>query len=211
MFLLPDYSKTWQFREKGIWGFDIQINKEENGIEIVGYNAPPTELAIGVFHPYEYHRTVIGRIIRNKKNQVKVVLEPSSECFEGKYDFISVHQGLLDKIYGSMNIRDDYQKEEVTKAIFDCFSKSSGKEIVIEQERRSQKANSEDAGSQEADSEGTKCKYFLPKFIIHSGRSKPNIKDMPQHLPFLQFSAIDHAVRDCKSTLINLLYSAHYE
>ncbi len=52
---------------------------------------------------------------------------------------------------------------------------------------------------------------FLPQMIIHSGRSKPNSTDMPQELPFVQFAAIDHAVRDCKYTLSELLYSAHYE
>ena len=198
-FIRRDYSKTWQFREKKIWAFDIQINND-GGIEIIGYNAPPTDGAIGLYNPYKYFETTIG-YIKDDNNHFFVDLEPSNDIFLKRFDFISIHQGLLDKVYGQLDIHDDYQKEEVTKAIFDCFSKSSGKAILIDQEGSIQKTEMEVA----------KCKYFLPKFIIHSGRSKPNHKDMPQHLPFLQFSAIDHAVRDCKSTLTELFYSAHYE
>ena len=137
----------------------------------------------------------------NENNCIEVDIKLSNNIFLKKFDIISIHQGLLDKGYGQFDIHDDYQKEEVTKAIFDCFSKSSGKAIVIDQK----------GNLLENEAKIAKCKYFLPKFIIHSGRSKPNHKDMPQQLPFLQFSAIDHAVRDCKSTLTELFYSAHYE
>lgn len=101
------------------------------------------------------------------------------------FDYISIHQGILDKIYGAFGIKEnDAAKLEVTKAIHSCFSKHD---------------TPDDA------------KDFLPRFIIHSGRSKPNEKDMPQHQPFVQFAAIDHAVKDCKYTLVELLATAHYE
>lgn len=35
--------------------------------------------------------------------------------------------------------------------------------------------------------------------------------DMPQRLPFIQYAAIEHAVLDCKYSLIQLLDSARYE
>ena len=54
-------------------------------------------------------------------------------------------------------------------------------------------------------------KELLPNFIIHSGRSKPSKNDMPQSQPFVQFAAIDSAVKDCKYTLVELLATAHYE
>ena len=91
----------------------------------------------------------------------------------------------MDKIYGAFGIKEnDAAKLEVTKAIHSCFSKHD---------------TPDDA------------KDFLPRFIIHSGRSKPNEHDMPQHQPFVQFAAIDHAVKDCKYTLVELLATAHYE
>ena len=52
---------------------------------------------------------------------------------------------------------------------------------------------------------------FLPNFIIHSGRAKPSKLDMPQEQPFVQFAAIDYAVKDCKCTLVELLISAYHE
>ena len=34
---------------------------------------------------------------------------------------------------------------------------------------------------------------------------------MPQEQPFVQFAAIDYAVKDCKCTLVELLISAYHE
>ena len=34
---------------------------------------------------------------------------------------------------------------------------------------------------------------------------------MPQEQPFVQFAAIDNAVKDCKCTLVELLISAYNE
>ena len=52
---------------------------------------------------------------------------------------------------------------------------------------------------------------FVPCMMIHSGRSKPGVNDMPQKLPFLQYAAIEHAVLDCKYSLVELLDYARYE
>ena len=195
--LFPDYSKAWAFREKGIWTFNINIlrnNDDYDDVEIVGYKAVPTRTEIGHYMD-DLGETVIAHI---KMKEGKPVVEPVQDFldqdgrFKYRFDFISIHQGLLDKIYGALKNKKDpnvvLDKGLVTKALFDKFC-----------------IKAEDY-----------YKYtfkdgFLPYFIIHSGRSKPNAGDMPQHLPFLQFSAIDHAVRDCKLTLTELLYSAHYE
>lgn len=195
-FLFPDYSKAWSFREKGIWAFNIHILRNDNNyddVEIVGYNAVPTRTEIG-YYRNDFCETVIAHI---KRINGKIIVEPTENALaeNGKckyrFDFISIHQGLLDKIYGALknknNQNDILDKELVTKALFDTFY------IKVDCDNYNYKNG------------------FLPNFIIHSGRSKPNAGDMPQHLPFLQFSAIDHAVRDCKHTLTELLYSAHYE
>lgn len=47
--------------------------------------------------------------------------------------------------------------------------------------------------------------------VIHSGRSRPSLKDMPQKAPFIQFAAIDTAILDSKSTFVELLNFAYYE
>lgn len=195
--LLKDYSKTWQYREKGIWAFNIVI-KDNDKLDIIGYNAPPTR-PIGKYSK-EYKEVIIAHISKTKTDDVIVEWAGNNgstekEVFKNKFEFISIHQGLLDKIYEAFSIEDENGKELVTKAIFEAFSSKSNDLITFSNNRTNT----------------GKSKYFLPQFIIHSGRSKPNKKDMPQHLPFLQFSSIEHAIRDCKHTLTELLYSAHYE
>ena len=103
-----------------------------------------------------------------------------------KYDFIVIHQGLLDKIYQKFT---NYEKQKVTEILFAKFSKN---EIFKYKDKNTEKC-------------------FLPGFLIHSGRSKPSDKDMPQRQPFIQFSALENAVSDCKYSLVELLTHAHYE
>ena len=208
-FLAPDYTKVWQYREKGIWIFDIHVSdfshedKNQKHIEIIGYNAPPTRSRIGRYSE-DFKETTIANI-KWVEDEVKVVRSLDDDNlnenfeFKNKFDFISIHQGLLDKIYGALGIeKQEFEKKNmVTQALFDAFSH---KKTIIE--------NGCEYVNEAKDSNGDES--FLPQFIIHSGRSKPNKEDMPQHLPFVQFSAIDHAVRDCKHTLTELLYSAHY-
>ena len=46
------------------------------------------------------------------------------------------------------------------------------------------------------------------RIVIHSGRSRPPESDLPKDFTFLQYSAISHAIKDCKHSLTELLYSA---
>lgn len=104
------------------------------------------------------------------------------------FDYISIHQGLLDKLYEVFPIKDDVRKRNaVTTKISSIFGKLHNV-------------------SWESGYPG-----FTPGLVIHSGRSKPAKEDMPQCLPFLQYSAIEHAVLDCKLSLVNLLEDARYE
>ena len=52
---------------------------------------------------------------------------------------------------------------------------------------------------------------FLPGMMIHSGRSRPGEDDMPQRVPFIQYAALEHAVMDCKYSVVELLDHARYE
>ena len=115
----------------------------------------------------------------------KLVIE-SASCgvyMERLFDFITIHQGLLDKLYEKFKIKDDIAgKKEITKTLFDTYS------------RKEELSNG-----------------FIPGLIIHSGRSKPNKLEMPQMLPFIQYAALEHAVMDCKYSLVELLDFARYE
>lgn len=173
-----DYSLAWKYREKGIWAYNIE--QIDNTIQIIGYGAPVVD-PIGDYEQ-DYHTEVIATI-RKDNDHVRIVTGDNIG-WNNRFDFITIHQGILDKIYKVLSIN-KLQKKEVTKLLFEYFSKLSGVEVDKE--------------------------MFLPQFIIHSGRSKPNSNDMPQQQPFLQFSALDNAVRDCKYILTELLYSAHYE
>ena len=176
--------------ERRIWAFDIRVEEKgkDKSVDIVGYNVSIENRV----NTYIDHKTdaevVIGNIEPTNNGGYTVKLKDANSLKSGNsdvFDYISIHQGILDKIYGAFGIKEnDAAKLEVTKAIHSCFSKHD---------------TPDDA------------KDFLPRFIIHSGRSKPNEKDMPQHQPFVQFAAIDHAVKDCKYTLVELLATAHYE
>ena len=115
-----------------------------------------------------------------------IVLEPVSEyssLLESHYDYISIHQGILDKIYENLDIKNkDEEKCQLTKCIH-----------------------------QRLMADKTTIGDYLPCFVIHSGRAKPTKEDMPQKQPFIQYAAIENAVKDCKPMLVELLDFAKYE
>ncbi len=116
----------------------------------------------------------------------KLVLMPIDKyksLIRNRFDYISIHQGILDKIYENLDIkRNDSAKCELTACIHQCLMKDT-----------------------------TTIDDYLPRFIIHSGRAKPTVEDMPQKQPFVQYAAIENAVRDCKPMLVELLDYAKYE
>lgn len=190
--------------ERRIWAFDIQADKHSaNTIKILGYAAmiganpnwadenikkPPIKVATLTADNGKYE-------VRLSKDGENIFPDGNSQIF----DYITIHQGILDKIYNVFGIKEnDKEKHKVTNALHSFFSKPP-------------KSNEAKTGSKDTETRPKETNTFLPNFIIHSGRSKPNEKDMPQHQPFVQFAAIDHAVKDCKYTLVELLATAHYE
>lgn len=116
-----------------------------------------------------------------------------SQYLANAFDYISIHQGLLDKLYEAFDIKDDtLAKVELTKQLF-LFLKRG--------DRRINDACMNNGISQ----------LFMPGISVHSGRSKPNKNDMPQLVPFIQYAAIEHATLDCKYSLVELLDNARYE
>lgn len=177
------------YREKGV---DIYtILKDENGdFAVVGLTSFKNENANKPYHAHFDRIATIshedGRITINE--EYRNLFDDSH-----RYDFISIHQGILDKVYTGMGIKrhnehNDKSKCGVTKELFMSFMKNKTTVPLY-------------------NAPGD----YLPRFIIHSGRSKPTVEDMPQPQPFIQYAAIEHAVKDCKFSLIELLEFARYE
>lgn len=103
-----------------------------------------------------------------------------------KFKYISIHQGLVDKMYTEFGIEDDDadSKKALLLALYNGLM--AGKDL------------------EHKDS-------FMPRLTIHSGRGNITRKDMPNNQPFLQYSAIEHAVLDCKYALVELLDFAKYK
>lgn len=114
---------------------------------------------------------------------LKPVSNEYKNLFANCYDYISIHQGILDKIYDNLGIKNsDSNKCRLTRCIHQSLM--DDKKTIGD---------------------------YLPRFIIHSGRAKPSREDMPQLQPFVQYAAIENAVKDCKSMLVELLDFAKYE
>ena len=175
--------------ERCVWAFDIRVSEADSKeVIIVGYNTIIGD-CVGEYKEHKSDAVVpIAKITYDQANCI-VVLCGNEDIFQNKnskvFDYITIHQGVLDKIYTAFGIKERAsEKLKVTNALHLCFSKHET--------------------PQNPDT-------FLPNLIIHSGRSKPSAADMPQKQPFVQFAAVDYAVKDCKYTLVELLATAHYE
>lgn len=185
------YDVAQKNHERRIWAFDIRVPEKVNNIvEIVGYNVLIGD-CVGAYIERKTDAIItIAKISRHSEtSQYNVELCDDKMVFANGngnvFDYISIHQGVLDKIYTAFGVKEAaIEKFKVTNALHSCFSKYHTPKDFTK---------------------------FLPNFIIHSGRSKPSKADMPQPQPFVQFAAVDHAVKDCKYTLVELLATAHYE
>ena len=102
------------------------------------------------------------------------------------FKYISIHQGLIDKMYSEFGIEgtDEIRKKELIHTLYNGFMSATDEKEL---------------------------KGFLPRLTIHSGRGRVTSKDMPMNQPFIQYSAIEHAVLDCKYSLVELLDFAKYK
>ena len=127
--------------------------------------------------------------------QIQPIDGTPESVIKERFDSFSIHQGILDKFYESFGIKGCPEKKEIlTKCFFDYFKKK--------------KTDNSKSFSYKDDSFEH---WFLPGMAIHSGRSKPSFSDMPQQVPFIQYASIEHAVFDCKYSLVELLNYARYE
>lgn len=182
-----DNYKSIVYKEKGVDVFTI-IEERKGQFVVVGYvgktKGDNDSLTLG---KYDKIATIKNKE-SNGEFEITIEIEKQYQgLFENKYDYISIHQGLLDKLYEGFNIKtasevNNPKKGIVTTCLYEQFM---CKQNVIGD--------------------------FLPCFIIHSGRAKPTKDDMPQELPFIQYAAIEHAVQDCKYALVELLDYARYD
>lgn len=171
--------------------------KTADGLDIYGYGGPQKEvIALKQSDDFTMERIKYQSIIK-KVAEIKLVdgnIKINKLEAIGEFDYLTIHQGLLDKIYEQFNIRrNPYQKHQFTKLFYEAFC--SHKDVIEYKDEKIKEGNV----------------FYLPYLRIHSGRSKPSFADMPQHQPFMQYSAIEHAVMDCKYSLVELLDFARYE
>lgn len=189
------------YRKKGIDVYTMtKINEENNCFAIWAVMDDFSNINTDT-NGNEYKNNIYGHIEKiaelwfdeNCVPRIKFSRGGAIEKEFKRYDYVTIHQGLLDKVYQKMPIRDSKNefemrenkilaKRTVTKEVFDKF-------IIGEYDKDD----------------------YLPGLAIHSGRSKPNKMDMPQNQPFIQYSAMENAVMDCKYTLVELLDFASYE
>lgn len=179
------------YERKGVSVFNII--KTKDSLDIYGFvGVKEVEEKVKDNKTYTKYYSLIEKLgeIREISGKIEIIkLKPIK-----KFDYITIHQGLLDKVYEQFGIRHDaYKKHLFTKCFYEAFCTNDS---VI---------NYKDDAIEEGDV------YYLPHLRIHSGRSKPSFYDMPQHQPFMQYSAIEHAIMDCKYSLVELLDFARYE
>lgn len=175
------------YEKKGVSVFNML--KTTTGIDIYGFGGI-VENADGKY---------FGRVVKVGEIGMNNGSFFISNLNNFKFDYLSIHQGLLDKVYEQFDIRhDDKAKHDFTQAFYQSFCSST--EIIPYEDDNI------------VDKKGNKLTvYFLPNLRIHSGRSKPSFADMPQRQPFIQYAAIENAIMDCKYSLIELLDFARYE
>jgi len=131
--------------------------------------------------------------------------------YKKRFNHISIHQGLLDKLYTVFGIKDDDElKEKLTQQFYEEFSLQKPVKVKEELENDQIRIKEVADDNQKMDISDN-CFSLLPGMCIHSGRSKPSKTDMPQRVPFIQYASIENAVMDCKYSLIELLDYARYE
>ena len=189
-------SRSVLFDQKGVHVFSLIQEKNES-------NAPVWAI-VGCIINWE-NRECCYRKFANVTVSLDgtrtVVCEKFVDDNDLNFDYISIHQSLLEKLYESFHFMDkgssgndevnEKGKFSITNEIYHTF---------IETHRTIRMKEDKD--------------YFVynTNLFIHSGRGSISHDYMPQPQPFIQYSAIQHAVFDCKYTLIELLdYSKYIE
>ena len=182
--------KALTFIQKGIFPFTMVLDGEK--YKVIGCSCERKENnKYSLDHIYDDNyecQCVCLAEIKYSKEDGLLQIEPEEGAYiKNWFNYVTIHQGLLDKLYETFDIKDSPKKKiDVSTKLYNYLS-----------------VHAQNNG---------KCTHsFQSGFTIHSGRSKPNRCDMPQQLPFIQYAALEHAVFDCKYTIVELLDNARYE
>lgn len=177
---------------KKVWAFNVA--KDSEGLFIYGLLPNVLEKiqenSVGRKGNFSLHShcVEIARI-RADKDEYIVDFRAEAEQYKNSFDLISIHQGILDKLYDWLGIKHQNDRMELlTKALYDAFGRGTSVRLPLHDTH-----------------------YLLPGMSIHSGRSLPSADDMPQHIPFIQFASLENAINDCKYSLVELMEHAYYD
>ena len=213
------------YAQKRVWFFNVIYDEEIKKFNVYGLQGEYKDDE-GMYYG---KITKVAEIVSQKIEMDVFGFIPSISVniYEDYYrefaDYISIHQGLMDKIYDAFKIKqkesyaEDVQKDSSTLSlarktamcsasvrIYEAFH-------VVEDINDSTQDDFEKLLEQFINGPGYRERRFCPGFFVHSGRSKPSEFDMPQKQPFIQYAAIENAAYDCKYSLVELLKSARYE
>lgn len=207
--------------QKRIWYFNIIYKDDENKFEVFGL--------LGECKNSEGdYQSIISKVADIIPASIEVEglgvipsisINVNDSTYTNFADYISVHQGIMDKFYDALKIKqpesysvdvqqdptklDTAKKTAMRSVSVKFFEAFHTRELFDEFEELLSQFGYNGAEYYE--------RHFCPGFFIHSGRSKPSEFDMPQKQPFIQYAAIENAAYDCKYSLVELLKSARYE
>jgi hypothetical protein len=155
---------------KNPFPYDVYSRKNIDIINILKEDRPNAKFSI---------RNLLAEEVGlfERKDDINIFIK--SNHFKKPFDFLVIHQGILDKLY------DEYIGND--KGMLDNYQYEIDRIISHLKENF--------------------CSdYERVKLIIHSGRSLPPV--MPSDSSFIQFSSLESSLFDCKYTLTELLYSS---
>ena len=213
------------YAQKRVWFFNVIFDEELNLFNVYGLQGEHVD-SNGMY----YGKIIKVAEIVSKKTEMGelgVIPSISVNVYEDKYkkfaDYISIHQGLMDKIYDAFKIKqkesysEEVQKDSAAVSLAMKTAMCSASVRIYEAFHVTEDTNNnteddfEKLLEQFINGPGYRERRFCPGFFVHSGRSKPSEFDMPQKQPFIQYAAIENAAYDCKYSLVELLKSARYE
>ena len=109
--------KTQKYHEMKVWAYDVNCYEErkdevgnivqEAHVDIIGYNAPITS-RVGSLTNYDVE---VIATLRKKEMDYDIELKKMQG---NSFDFISIHQGILDKIYAAFKVESIQATDKLT-------------------------------------------------------------------------------------------------
>lgn len=180
----PKAYRSLQYSQKGIDVFSIvPLDADKKKFAIIGCEIKEEPEGKCCCHQLAEIEIQLAEIENEKNYNLKI---ENHATIYNKYDYVSIHQGLLDKLYELFR---EKRKEKINAVNSICEL------FMVEDSLFEDKKNV----------------AFHPNFIIHSGRGKCTNEDMPQQVPFVSYAQLSQAINDCKFNLVQLFDFLRYE